>query len=195
MTRKRWRAVVYDVAVVEAGIETVSKEAAAGDGEGVGRGATCVGEVAREGIAGVECERLTAAARDLNCPAVVVAQGGIDDALDDCPAGIGAVIGDECSAARDACAAGRGRGIGIAVTDGVGWNLVEVGHGFEVLAVAAGVREAHSDAAAQILLEGQVPLLDGGVFVVDGKGVVEVCGSGGAAGGGVEGIGEREQAE
>jgi hypothetical protein len=49
------------------------------------------------------------------------------------------------------------------IAGGAGRYLVEILHGFEVLAVAAGIREAHADAAAQILLDGQVPLLDRGV--------------------------------
>ena len=183
-------AVVDDVAVVEAGMEAVSQKAAAGDGEGVGRGAAGVGEVAGEGVAGVEGERLAAVARDLDGAAGVVAEGGIGDALDNAPAGIGTVIGDQRAVVGDAGAGGRRCGVGVVVAEGVGGNLVEVDHGFKILAVAAGVREAHADAVAQVLLEGQVPLLHGGVFVVDGKGVVEAGGSGGAAGGGVERIGK-----
>ncbi len=176
-------------------MEAVSEEAAAGDGEGIGRGAAGVGEVTRKGVAGVEGERLAAVAGDFDRAAVVVAHGGIRDALDDGPAGIGTVVGDQRSTVGDAGAGSRGSGIDIEIADGVGGDLVEIDHGFKVLAVAAGVREAHADAVAQVLLEGQIPLLHGGIVVVDGKGVVEVGGSGGAAGSGVEWIGERKAAE
>ena len=81
----------------------------------------------------------------------------------------------------------------LGVAEGVGRDLIEVDHGFEVLAVAAGVGEAYADGVAQVLFEGQVPLLDGGVAVVDGEGVVEVGGSRGAAGLRVEWVGEGEQ--
>ena len=79
------------------------------------------------------------------------------------------------------------------VAERVGRDLVQVHHGFEILAVAAGVGKAHADAVAKILLQSQVPLLHRGIDVVDGKGVVEAGGAGGAAGGGVERIGERKQ--
>ena len=55
-------AVVDDIAVVEAGMETVGKIVAAGDSEGVGCGAAGVGEIARPGIAGVEGEAFAAMA-------------------------------------------------------------------------------------------------------------------------------------
>ena len=57
---------------------------------------------------------------------------------------------------------------------GAKWYLVEILHCFKVLAVAAGVGEAHANAAAQIPFDGHVPLLHGGIFVMDRKGVVEV---------------------
>ena len=103
-------AVVDHVAVVEAGMEAVGEEAAAGDGEGVGRGSAGVGEIAGPGVAGVEGEALAAVAGDFDGAAVVVAFGGVDDALDDAPAGIGAVIGDEVpsSVMQAAVAAGAG---------------------------------------------------------------------------------------
>ena len=103
------------------------------------------------------------------------------------------MIGNERSVVGDAGTGGRRSGIGRVIADGVGGNLVEVNHGLEVLAVAAGVRETQSDAVAQVVLEGQIPLLYGGIFVVDGESVVEVGGSCGTAGSGVEGIGERKQ--
>ena len=45
--------------------------------------------------------------------------------------------------------------------------------------MAAAVREPHTDAAGQILLQRQVPLLHRWILVVDRKGVVEARGAGG----------------
>ncbi len=59
--------------------------------------------------------------------------------------------------------------------------------------MAAAVGEAHADVVAEVLLDGHVPLLDAGVAVVDGKGVVEAGGAGVVAGGCVEGVGERDE--
>ena len=173
--QKAMPAVVDHVAVIQAGMKAVGEKAAAGHGKGAGRGPAGVGKVAREGVACVEGDRLAAVARDLGRSAVVVAFGGVHHALNHGPTRIGAAAG------------------GLVITKGVGRHLVEILHSFKVPAVAAGIGEAHADAAAQILLHGQVPLLNGGVDVVDGEGVVEVGGSGGAAGKGIEGIGEGEQ--
>jgi len=123
-------------------MKAVGQEAAAGDGKGGGRGSAGIGEVAREGVAGVEGEPLAAMAGDLGRTAVVIAFSGIHDALDHGPVGIGTVAA------------------GLGIADGIGRHLVEVLHGFKVPAMAAGVREAHADAVAQILLQSQVPLLD-----------------------------------
>ena len=103
-------AVVDDVAVIEAGMKTVSKKVAAGNRKGAGRGAAGVGEVAREVVACVEGERLAAVAGDFDGAAVVVAAGGIRDALDDGPAGIGAMVGEQSSAIGDAGSGAAGAG-------------------------------------------------------------------------------------
>ncbi len=71
-------------------------------------------------------------------------------------------------------------------------DLVQVLHGLKIFAMAAGVREPHADAAAPVLLQRQVPLLDRWVFVVDGEGVVEAGCAGGTARGRVERIRKRE---
>ena len=156
-------------------MEAVGEEAAARNSKGVGRRSSGVRQVSGEGVAGIEGEPPAAVARELYRAARVVAHRSIHDALDHCPGGIGAIAAD------------------LRVAGGVGRDLVQVFHGFKVLPVAAGIRQAHAEAVAQVLLQGQVPLLHGRVLVVDGEGVVEVGGAAGAACRRVEGIGEREQ--
>ena len=146
--------------------------------------------VTREGVAGVEGDSASAVAGYLDGSAGVVALGGVCDALDHAPAGIGAVIGDQRTIVGDASASGCGRRRSVRVTDVVGRHLVQVFHGFEVLAVAACVGDPHADAVSEVLFERHVPLLYRGVFVMDGEGVIEACGSGGTTGACVERVGE-----
>ena len=187
-------AVVDDVAVVEAGMEAVGEKTAAGHAEGVGRGAAGVGEIAREGVAGVEGERLAAVARDLDCAARIIALRQVANALDHAPAGIGAVVVDEGSAVGDTGGCGCGTGLSVEVAPGVGRNLVEIDHRLQILPVAGGVREARADGVAEVLLQGQIPLLHVGVVIVDGESIVESGGSSRASGAGaVDGGGEGEQ--
>ena len=181
-------AIIGDVAVVEAGMEAVSEVGAAGDGKGVRCGSAGVGEIAGEVIAGVEGDALAAVARDFDGGAGIVALGGILDALDDAPTGIGAVVGNQGAVTESAGAGSRCTGVGVGVAKGIGRHLIEVHHSLKVLAVAAGVGEPHASIVAQILFESQVPLLYGRILVVDGKGVIEASGPGGTARGGVEGI-------
>ena len=108
-------AIIDDVAVVEAGMEAIGEEAASGDGEGVGGGAAGIGEVAREGVAGVEGHALAAVARDFDGGAGIVALGGILDALDDAPTGIGAVVGNQGAVTESAGAGSRCTGVGVGV--------------------------------------------------------------------------------
>src|ERR1035438_3724892 len=88
-------AVVDDVAVVQAWMEAVGEETAPGDGKGVGRGSAGVRKVTREGVAGVEGDSPAAVTGYLDGSAGIVALGGVGDALDYAPAGVGAVIGDQ----------------------------------------------------------------------------------------------------
>ena len=168
-------AVVDHITVIHARIEAVGEKAAAGDGKGAGRGPSGIGKVPGKGVTGVEGDRLAAVARDLGRSAGVVALGGVHDALDYGPTGIGTAVG------------------GLRVTKRVGRHLVQIPHGLEIPAAAARIGEADAEGVAQILLDGQVPLLHRRVDVMDGEGVVEVGGSRGAAGQRVEGIGEGEQ--
>src|SRR5450631_3229912 len=108
-------AVVDDVAVVQTGVKAISEIGASGDGKGVGRGTARVRQVACVGVAGIECELLAAAAGDLDGTAVVVALGGVADALNDAPARIGAVVGNQRPIPGDAGACRRRSGIGVVV--------------------------------------------------------------------------------
>jgi hypothetical protein len=168
-------AIVDDVAVVEPGMEARGEIGATGHGESVWRSSSSIGEVACPHIAGVERDSFAAMAGKFNGSAVVVALGKVGDALDDAPVGVGAAA--LCSS----------------IADGIGLDLVQVDHGFQVLTMAAAVRDAKPDAVAEVLFDSEIPLLDAGIAIVDGESVIEPGCAGEITGGSVEGVGEGQQ--
>src|SRR5258707_13383465 len=123
-------AIVDHVAVVESWMETVGEPVAAGSDKAAGIAASLIGQIAGERIAEFELQSARVALFYVRREIVVVALRSVVHALQNAPDRKWAGI------------------TGHDVADRLRGNLVEVFHGFEILAVDAGVRQAQAGAQA-----------------------------------------------
>ena len=149
------------VPIIEIGAEPISHIRTGLGRQGGGIAAACGREVSGEHIATLELQTIPETFVRVCGEAVVVAPRAIGSALDNLPVLEGAPLPGP-----------------VVVPQSVGLNLVEVLHYFQIAAVVPDVREAKTCPKAEFTLQGQVPLLDTRVYVVNRKCIVEASGAG-----------------